>query len=161
MWHDFFCMSNNSNGKDAYFYHPPTTLWEGNIFTHVCVCSQGEGIPMWPLLMMHWTSLYSLPAPSDTPLLVTSSRYHRRPVQTCLLRTPTCTDIWWPKYIRLTIKWYASYWSVFLFFRWTFLRRINQIAGNRLGRPARWGLRLRLPDKCRLCLRRETFVKWF
>ena len=36
-------------------YHPPTKLWEGNAFSHVCLSfrSQREGVPMWPLPMMH------------------------------------------------------------------------------------------------------------
>ena len=68
-----------------------------------------RGSPMWPLPMMHWTSLYStlwtygiwtpsLPWPypqaSDTgipqtcPLLVTSGEHHWRHVQTCSLEDP-------------------------------------------------------------------------
>ena len=37
-------------------YHPPTKLWEGNVFSRICLFT---GCPMWPLAMMHWTSPYS------------------------------------------------------------------------------------------------------
>ena len=42
-------------------YRSQTKLWEGHVFTDVCL-STGEG-PMWPLPMMHWSSLYLTPPP--------------------------------------------------------------------------------------------------
>ena len=73
------------------------------MFLAVCVCSW-EGVPKWPLPMMHLTSLYRPPATllltwdltgkgfhfEGTPLLVTSGGRHWRHVQTCSLQ-----DIWW------------------------------------------------------------------
>ena len=72
-------------------------------FLLVSVCWEGEGVPMWPLPMMYWTSLYRSQAPSRTsengppppdirhgthwpcPLLETSDSHHWRSVQTCSL----------------------------------------------------------------------------
>ena len=48
-------------------YHPPTKLWEGNVYTGVCQSFCSAGIPMWPLFMMHWTSLYRPPSLTLTP----------------------------------------------------------------------------------------------
>ena len=82
------------------------------MFSYVSVHhSVHRGVPMWPLPMMHWTSLYSpSPSPGSTPppdmghggplnhsrhehgdpsgpppLLVTSGGHHCRPVQICSL----------------------------------------------------------------------------
>ena len=55
----------------------------------------GGGIPMWPLPMIHWTSLYRPPFPQPPPgygkwepLLVTSGGKHWRPLQTYSLEHP-------------------------------------------------------------------------
>ena len=95
-------------------------VWEGNIFNHVyrsvsTFCPQvgraghatithdalGTTIQTWhphspqPTL----TSDIGTPGHGPFPQLLTSCGHHRRPVQTCLLRTPhplsTSTDIWW------------------------------------------------------------------
>ena len=41
-------------------YRPPTELWEGNVFS--CVC-----LSMWPLLIMHWASGPSSPSSVPPP----------------------------------------------------------------------------------------------
>ena len=80
------------------FYHLPTKLREGNVFTCVCLSVHREA-PLWPLPMIHWTSLYKDPLPNPSPvplnirhrtpgfspLLVTSCGHHCRPIQTCSL----------------------------------------------------------------------------
>ena len=73
------------------------------MFSLVSVCLFTRGIPIWPLPMIHWTSLYSTPGPShpktsdmEPPgpapciskpqphsLLVTSGGHHWRFVQNC------------------------------------------------------------------------------
>ena len=63
-------------------YFPPTNLREGNVFSHVCpsFCSQ-EG-SLWPLPMMHWTSLYRSPGPSLGPkALPHETSLERNPIQ--------------------------------------------------------------------------------
>ena len=92
-------------------YCPPTKLWEGNVFTHVClpVCSQGvpnltithdaldvtvHSIPSPTTSARHqtWYPLHrhqtweTLPSPS--PRLATSDGHHWRPVQTCSFENP-------------------------------------------------------------------------
>ena len=39
-------------------YRPRTKLWKANVFTRVCLFT--EGVPIWPLPMIQWTSLYNL-----------------------------------------------------------------------------------------------------
>ena len=60
-------------GANWIFYRPPKEMGKGNAFSHVrlSVCLS-TGSPMWPLPMMHWTSLYRPPDPwpswtSDMP----------------------------------------------------------------------------------------------
>ena len=44
---------------------PPTKkLLKGNVFTGVCLFI-GTGVSLWPLPMMHWTSLYLEPPPPE------------------------------------------------------------------------------------------------
>ena len=86
------------------FYHPPTELREGTVFV--------SRLPMLPLSMMHWTSLYRAPTPGTSPppplthqkwdpqplwtshmgpralQLVTSGSHHWRPVKTYSLEDP-------------------------------------------------------------------------
>ena len=83
------------------------------MFLPVSVCHSVQGCHMWPLPMMHWTSVYRDP-PLDmgpqctgtpdigphclgTPILLTSDSHGWRPVQTCTLQDPlpTSPDIWW------------------------------------------------------------------
>ena len=67
------------------YYHPSTKLQEGNVFSHVCVCLSfhPQGGPMWPLPIMHWTSLYRVLPPCRGTHLCTG---------------PTlASDIWWPR----------------------------------------------------------------
>ena len=45
--------------KSPINYHPPKKLWEGNVFSHVCLF-------IWPLPIMYWTSMYTL-LPSSAP----------------------------------------------------------------------------------------------
>ena len=68
------------------------------------------------VILLHWTSLYSPPAPPSpdmgppalpSSLLVTSGCHYYRLVQTCsldiILHAPTSTDIWWSlNYVRFT-----------------------------------------------------------
>ena len=74
----------------TYSLEETTDLLEVNVFIYVCL-STGGGDPMWPLPMMHWTSLYRLaPQPwslnirhgTHSPPLETSGGHHWRPVQT-------------------------------------------------------------------------------
>ena len=73
-------------------YRPPTKLREGNVLTGVCLF-MGRVVPMWPLLMNHWTSLYRAP-PTPAPLPTSdmgppshgptpNGGHQCRPVQNC------------------------------------------------------------------------------
>ena len=101
------------------------------VFTHVCLLTRGSC--MWPLPIMHWTSMYRPPLldirPSQMgplpqhqtwdpwPLQLTSGGHDWRLVQTCSFEDPSnSTDIWWPKHVWFASEWYASYWKAFLFF---------------------------------------------
>ena len=59
-----FLTTSEGNIKSVYYlhiYHPPTELWEGNVFSCMCLSSglsPRANVPMWPLPMMPWTSLY-------------------------------------------------------------------------------------------------------
>ena len=56
----FVSTSSRSPALFIDFYRPPTKLREGNVFSRVClsvILSRGWGAPIWPLPMMHWTSL--------------------------------------------------------------------------------------------------------
>ena len=108
--------------------HPPMKLWEGNVYTGVSLSFCSGGIPMWPLFMVHSTSLYRALSPTPTPdirhgtpsptQLVTSGGHHWRSVQTCSLEKPhTGTDIWWPKHVWLASGRYASSENAFLLFK--------------------------------------------
>ena len=47
------------------YYRLQTKLWEGNVFIRVCPSvsqSAHQEVPMWPLGMMPWTSLYRDPS---------------------------------------------------------------------------------------------------
>ena len=85
----------------SFFYHPPTNLHAGNVFSHVCLsfCLQGRG-PMWSLRMIHWTSLYRDP-PVQGPL----ASYIWWP------RLETCSNLftWGPPPLVLT---FGRYWQV-------------------------------------------------
>ena len=66
------------------FYHPPTKLWNGNVFTRVCLSTRGPNVT---LPTMHCTWLYrprpwAYCSPYQTwdLLLLTSGAHHRRPV---------------------------------------------------------------------------------
>ena len=119
------------------YYRPPMKLLEGNVFTRVCLFTEG-GVHMWPLPMMHWTSVYrpskpqlssghqtwdpSSPSPLEirhgTPsfMLVTSGGDHWRP---CSLEEAPSTQWYWhlvaTKHVWLASGWYTSYWNAFLF----------------------------------------------
>ena len=69
LWHAltqsfFFLTTSEGNIKSVYYlhiYHPPTELWEGNVFSCMCLSSglsPRANVSMWPLPMMPWTSLY-------------------------------------------------------------------------------------------------------
>ena len=68
LWHALthsflFLTTSERNIKSVYYlhiYHPPTELREGNVFSCVSVIwsVHRSGVPMWPLPMMPWTSLY-------------------------------------------------------------------------------------------------------
>ena len=62
-------------------YHLPRELWEGNVFSHMCLVCLSRGDPMWPLPMMHWISPYrdGLPVPP-----------YRNP-----MAPAPVSDIWW------------------------------------------------------------------
>ena len=81
------------------------------MFSLVSVChSVHRGVPMWPLPMMHWTSLYRAPFPpgpnsgpwtSDlgplalVPLLVIFGGHQWRPIQNCWFEDTPGNNIWW------------------------------------------------------------------
>ena len=50
-------------------YRPQTKLQEGNVLAGACLsfCS-GEGVPMWPLPLMHW-DMDTPPIPDMGPIL--------------------------------------------------------------------------------------------
>ena len=52
-----FCLIKQLQTESPYVYRPPTKLREGNVFSRVCLSVHGGGF-MWPLPMIHWTSLY-------------------------------------------------------------------------------------------------------
>ena len=92
------------------------------MFSYVSICQQGGA--MWPLSMMHWTSVYrSYPFPPDMgsqgPIvlpLVTSGGHHWRPVQTCSLPEPSLVLTSSGEVHRVCASmWYASYCNLFLF----------------------------------------------
>ena len=108
-------------------YHPPTKLWEGNVFTGVCDSIQRGPLvtithdamnltvqPHWPQTAGHQTCDPQL---STLPLLLTFGGQYLRPVQIVHLRNPLPGNkIWWCplKHVRFASKWYASYWNAFL-----------------------------------------------
>ena len=98
------------------YYRPPTKLREGNVFTRVCVClsNMGRGGPMWPIFIMHWTSMYSPPSRHGTsldrdpqPPLGTSGGNHWIPVQTCSLQgiSSSGAAIWWLLKLVRSVQW--------------------------------------------------------
>ena len=116
------------------YYHPPTELREGNVFSRVCplfCLSTGEGVPMWPLPMTLHTSLYRLlallpwtsdlgpPSPPQTwdpcPQLVTNTGDLFKLVH---FEDPRSSIWWWPlKHIWFVSGRYTSYWNAFLFLK--------------------------------------------
>ena len=111
----------NPSWSNFIHYYPPTKLREGNAFIRVCLSA---GVPMWPLSLMHWTSLCrSYPFPPDMgsqdPLvfpLVTSGGHHWRPVQTCSLPERSLVLTSSGEIHRVCASmWYASYCNPFLF----------------------------------------------
>ena len=101
------------------FYHPPNKLRECNVFSRFCLFTR-MGVPMWPLPMIHWTSLYR-PAPCPLDIRHGTPRPHYPPNPlnirhgTLLTPSPKASDIWWPlKNVRLARGRYVSYWNVFL-----------------------------------------------
>ena len=75
--------------QDLSDYHSPTKLWEGNVFSHVCLFTCGH----YPYIGPHYTWT-PLPLPQDIGpyCTVTSGTHHWWHVQTCSLQDPT---IWW------------------------------------------------------------------
>ena len=45
----------------AFYYRPLTKLWQGKVFSRVCLSVILLKGPMWPLQMMHWTSPHKDP----------------------------------------------------------------------------------------------------
>ena len=97
-------------------YHPPTKLREGNVFTEVCLSFWSGGRPMWPLPMMHWTSLYRAPWPRahipHTPHPRHETSLYRDPVWP---QSPGHGHIWWPSLetcSKLFILGPVEYWIV-------------------------------------------------
>ena len=82
----------------AVYYHPPTKLREGNVFSPLVSHSVQGGVSCGHYL--HWASLYRDPLPdvgthcTGTPVM-TSSGQDWRPVQTYSLEGPLSADIWW------------------------------------------------------------------
>ena len=54
------CIFLNRIYHEFHLLLKPTKLREGNVFSRICV-SMGWEVPMRPLPMMHWTSLYRDP----------------------------------------------------------------------------------------------------
>ena len=70
-WPFFHCLIHMA--QTPIYYRPPTKLRESNAFSHVCLFTRvGEGIPMWPLIMMHCTPLYRVPLLLDVRLHCTT-----------------------------------------------------------------------------------------
>ena len=89
-----------------YLYRTPPKLLD--VFTGVCLLfCLGEGVPMWPFPMMHWTSLYRAPiGPSPSPSRHGTQLPDPSPsdiwwsldvfIRPHCIGPPTGTDIWWP-----------------------------------------------------------------
>ena len=60
----------------SHFYHPPMKLMDGNVFGHVCPSFCPQRVPMWPLPMIHCTSLYR-PTGTSLPLSRHGTSLHR------------------------------------------------------------------------------------
>ena len=87
------------------FYHPPTKLREGNVFSCVCpsFCSQ-TGVPCehYPWCIGHHCT---------RPLL--NNRPWTHPSQSCSFDDPKSNIWWWPpKHLWFQSGWYISYWNV-------------------------------------------------
>ena len=50
--------------SNVFFYRPQTKLCQGNVSTGICLFTGGRGDPMWPLPIMHRTTLYLQPPPT-------------------------------------------------------------------------------------------------
>ena len=106
-------------GKDTCIF---TAEVAGRWCSHRCLSFCSE-VPMWPLPMMHWTSLYrALPSPHIRPK--TPLEQHRGVITGDLFKLVHLmtfpSDIWWLplKYdVRFPGAWYASYWNAFLFLK--------------------------------------------
>ena len=118
------------------YYHPPTKLREGNVFSHVCLSTgvEEEGWSLPWCILPHCTES---PHPNQTwdtsplprhgiweqlyPLLVTSGSHHWKPVQICSLDLTVQFPAHWywqlvaTEACRLASAWYTSYWNAFLF----------------------------------------------
>ena len=60
---------------DSVYFHLPMNLWEGNVFSHVCLSMEGGHI--WPSTMMYWTIVYRPPCLELTSNGNWSNRYGR------------------------------------------------------------------------------------
>ena len=117
--------------KDDYCYRPPTKLRKGNVFSCVCLFVHGGGVPMWPLPMMHWNSLYrDIPQPHPSRPWVWDLTVQGHPTRN--IRWPTLetcstlltwgphalvltSDIWWLlKHVRLASGQQVSSFEYFL-----------------------------------------------
>ena len=94
--------------QNGFITAPPTKLWEGNVFTCVCL-----SVHRGPHLTITHDALGltvqgpppALPPPNidmgppqSHPLLVISGDHHWKPVQTCSFDDSTGTAIWWSKH---------------------------------------------------------------
>ena len=80
-----------------FYYRPPTKLGEGNVLTRVCLSvHRGRRGAMWPLPVIHWTSLYR-PSPWPRPCSSTWDLTVRGCLWTLGLTVqgPLTSDIWW------------------------------------------------------------------
>ena len=107
------CYYHKVIGTDTSWNRPPTKLRVGNVSL---VSIWWQGVPMWPLTMLHWTLLYSPhpqtsdhrtwdPTPHHKWLLVATTGDLFKLVN---LRTHHPTHWYWPKLVRLESGRYAS-----------------------------------------------------
>ena len=82
-------------------------LWEGNVFSRVCLSSLFRGGPM-SLYITHDALALTI---QGHPLLDMRPSLFWDPAPT----PRTCSNLFIMKHVRLSSGWFASYWNAFLF----------------------------------------------
>ena len=122
--------SNYSISIKYNLYHLPMKLWEGNIFSYVCLsCRPRSGVSHVIInddAIDHHTetSLYKKPnlgmGPPKPPASDIWRTFDWRLFQTCSLEASRYSSLsspdicWMLKHVQLASGWYASYWNAFL-----------------------------------------------